>query len=127
MADVVSTPSSQAPRVVGHGLSVFIGLASLVGGIAGLIAGLPTTMSLTLLAIGLLVPTLAVVSLQHSRAAWSFLIATLAVFATVTFFGAPKIRHVMGVNLAIAMIIPTLQVVAVIALASLRSDYHNRA
>ena len=73
-----------------------------------------------------LLVTLVVYSLKGSRPAWSFLISMLAVLATVTFFGAPKIRHIMSFGLWHALIIPGLQVVAVIALVMIRSEYKNR-
>ena len=116
-----------APRLVGHGLAVVIGLAAVIGGVAALIGSLPPVMGLTLLVCGILLPTLAGYSLKHSRAAWSFLIAMLAVLATVTFFGAPKIRHVMHIGLWHALIIPALQIVAVIALSMVRDEYKGRA
>jgi hypothetical protein len=116
-----------APRLVGHGLALAVGGASFVGGIAGLMSTLPVVMSLTLILCGLLLPALAYSSLKHSRSAWAFLIAILAVLATVTFFGAPKIRHVLGIGLWHALIIPGLQIVAVIALTMLRGEYRNRA
>jgi hypothetical protein len=114
-----------APRLIGHGLAFAMGAASVVGGIASLSTGLPPVMGTTMLVLGGLLPALAVKSLQHSRAAWSFLIAVVAVFAAVCFFGAPKIRHLLGINLWSAMIFPGLQIVAVIALSMLRNEYRD--
>lgn len=115
-----------APRLVGHGLATVIGLASMIGGVAGLMSSLPPVLGVALLASGGLLITLVVYSLKGSRPAWSFLISMLAVLATVTFFGAPKIRHVLHVSLWSALIIPGLQIVAVIALVMVRGEYKNR-
>lgn len=116
-----------APRMIGHGIAVLIGVASLIGGVAGLMSALPNVLGVTLLACGVLLPLLAVYSLKLSRPAWAFLLTTLAVLATVTFFGAPKIRHMLDISLWFALIIPGLQIVAVVALSMVRGEYHARA
>lgn len=114
-----------APRLIGHGLALVMAVASVVGGIVALSKGLPPVMGITMLVIGGLLPVLTWKSLHHSRAAWSFLIAIVAVFAAVCFFGAPKIRHLMGIGLWHAMIVPGLQIVSVIALSMLRGEYRD--
>lgn len=123
---LASYAAGLAPRMIGHGLAVVIGIASLIGGIAGLVSNLPVVMALTLVVSGVLLPVLALSSFKHSRSAWAFLISMLAVLATVTFFGAPKIRHVMHIGLWHALVIPGLMVVAVIALTMVRSEYKDR-
>ena len=115
--------SNSGARAVGHSLAFLVGVASLIGGIAGLASRLPKTMGATLLVLGLLLPLLAWFSLQKSRAAWAFAVAVLAVFAVVTFFGAPKIAHVLGVPLGLAAVIPVVMTVAVVALSQARGDY----
>jgi hypothetical protein len=45
----------------------------------------------------------------------------------VTFFGAPKIRHVLDIGLWHALIIPALMIVATIALGMVRDEYRGRA
>jgi len=70
---------------------------------------------------------LAVRSLGYSRAAWAFAISLLAVMATVTFFGAPKIRHVLDIPMSLALLIPALQIAALVALSMLKADYRDRA
>ena len=114
-----------APRLIGHGLAALMGVASIVGGMAAFVAGMSPVMGMTLLVIGAVVPWLTWKSLHHSRVAWAFLIAIVAVFGSVCFFGAPKIRTVLGMGLWHALIIPGLQIVAVIALSMLRSDYRD--
>lgn len=114
-----------APRLVGHGVGAIAGLAALVGGIGAMTTTMPGALGASLIMIGVLMPVLVWRSLVHSREAWSFLIAMLAVLATVTFFGAPKVRHVLGIGLWYALIIPALQIVAVIALAMLRDEYRD--
>lgn len=115
-----------APRLIGHGIAVVLGIISLVSAVMAYTHDLPSVMVATLLIIGGLLPLLAWRSWLHSRAAWSFLIAVLAVFGGVDFFGAPKIRSLIGISLWDAMIIPGMQVIAVIALSMLRSEYRER-
>ena len=112
--------------VAGHGLAAVIGAASLIAGIVATTKSLPAVMSITLIVIGGLLPALAHYSWRFSRAAWSLMISTLAVFAAVTFFGAPKIAAVMHVSLGVAFIIPVVQVLAVIALADLRAEFREQ-
>ena len=123
----MSYAAAMAPRAIGHGLAFAIGVASLVGGIGALTSTLPGVMGATLIVSGVVTATLARYSLEHSRSAWAFLIGMLSVLATVTFFGAPKIRHVLGIGLWHALIIPGLMIVATIALGMVRGEYRNRA
>ncbi len=112
--------------VAGHVLAAAIGAASFIAGIVALAKSLPGVMGITLIVIGGLLPALAHYSWRFSRAAWSLMISTLAVFAAVTFFGAPKIAAVLHVALAVAFVIPIVQVVAVIALAELRAEFREQ-
>ncbi|MDB4959886.1 MAG: hypothetical protein JWO36_7455 [Myxococcales bacterium] len=124
---VASFLAALAPRLVGHALAAIVAVCSLVAGVAALNAGLPNVMGMTLLVLGVVVPLLVWQSLLHSRAAWSFLIAIMAVFATVDFFGAPKVRGLLGIGLWTALIVPGLQIVSAIALAMIRSEYREGA
>ena len=121
-----SFTAALAPRQIGHGLAAVLGLTSIVAGFAALAHGMPGVMGVTLLVAGALMPILAWYSLHLSRGAWSFLIAVFAVFGTVTFFGAPKVRGLLGIGLWTALIVPGLLVVGTIALAMLREDYRER-
>ena len=112
-------------QLMGHGLAVLMGVAALVGGIAAFAKGMQPVMGVTLLVLGGLIPWLTWKSLHLSRPAWSFLIAIVGVIGLVCLFGAPKIRHLLGVDLGFAMIIPCLQLACVIALAKLGSEYQN--
>jgi hypothetical protein len=112
-----------APRLVGHGIGFVAGIASLVAGFATFGTTIPGVVAATLIITGFVLPALTWRSLQHSRSAWSFLIAILAVLATVTFFGAPKMRNVLGIGLWYALIIPAVEVVGVIALSMVRREY----
>jgi hypothetical protein len=114
-----------APRFVGHALAVVVGVASLVAGVAAFFSSIPPVVAFALLGCGLALPLLTWKSLEHSRAAWAFLISVLAVLATVTFFGAPKVRNVLGIGLWYALIIPSLETVAVIALSMIRGEYRE--
>jgi hypothetical protein len=114
-----------APKVTGFGLAGVLSVSSLVGGVSALAKGMPPVMGITMLVVGLLVPPLIWKSLHRSRAAWSFLIALVAVFGVVTFFGAPKIRNILGTNLWYALLLPGLKAVCVISLAMLRDEYRD--
>jgi hypothetical protein len=114
-----------APRAIGHGIAALMGIASLVGGIAALAKGLPPVMGMTMLVVGGVLPWLTWLSLQRSRTGWAFLIAVVSVFGAVCFFGAPKVRHLLGIGLWHALIIPGLQIVCVIALSMLRGEYKD--
>jgi len=115
--------ASLAPKLVGHITAVVLGLGALFAGYESLSTHLPAVMVAVLFAVGVLLPTLAHFSWRGSRAAWSFLIAIIAVFGTVTFFGSPKVRNVLGVGFWTAMILPGIQYVAMSALWMLRDDY----
>lgn len=123
----VTFVATRAPREIGHALATLFGLAALAGAYAAFSKSLPTVMGITLTVFGLLTPALVYWSWQKSRAAWAFLIAMVAVFGGVDFFGAPKVRTLLGVGLWTAMILPSLQVITVIALSSLRRDYRAAA
>jgi hypothetical protein len=119
--------SLRAPREIGHGFAILLGMCSFAASIGAFSKSLPLVMPVTLLVVGLLSPTLAFFSWRRSRAAWAFLIALIAVFGGVDLFGAPKIRALLGIGLWTAMIIPALQAVTVFALASMRRDYRANA
>ena len=119
--------ASLAPKLVGHITAVVLGLGALVAGYESLSSHLPGVMIAVLFAVGVLLPTLAHFSWRGSRAAWSFLIAIIAVFGTVTFFGSPKVRNVLGVGFWTAMILPGVQYVAMSALWMLRDNYRAAA
>jgi hypothetical protein len=90
-----------SPRVVGHALAA------------------------VLLVSGALMPILAWRSWHRVRAAWAFLIALVAVCGGVDFFGASKVRGVLGIGLWTAFNFPALQFVAVAALARIRDQYRE--
>jgi hypothetical protein len=115
--------ASLAPKLVGHITALVLGLGALFAGYESFTAHLPGVMIAVLIVVGVLLPTLAHFSWRGSRAAWSFLIAIIAVFGTVTFFGSPKVRNVLGVGFWTAMILPGVQYVAMSALWMLRDDY----
>jgi hypothetical protein len=62
-------------------------------------------------------------SADGSRAAWAYLVALCGVMGLVLFFGAPKVRNLLGVGLWTAMILPGLLTVATTALVMVRGDY----
>jgi hypothetical protein len=128
---MAATPSprvhqSHGIAVAAHALAVVVGLTSFGAGILALSKSLPAVMGVTMIVIGILMPALAHLSWRFSRAAWSMMISTLTVFAAVTFFGSPKIAAILHVGMAVALVIPIIQVVAVIALADLRGEYSDQ-
>jgi hypothetical protein len=124
MAEAASTPTaSRGQRQLAHGLTVVIGLLSLVAGIASIATGQQPVLSVTLLVVGVLIGVLVWRSLKYSRAAWSFLIAIVSVLGTVMLFGAPKVGSLLGINLFTAFVFPALQAGTVVALSALRHDY----
>jgi hypothetical protein len=125
MAEAARQHKSQEVAVAGHAMAAVIGAASFVAGITSLVKSLPGTMGITLIIVGMLLPVLAHFSWRFSRAAWSLMISTLCVFAAVTFFGAPKIAAVLNIGMSLALVIPIVQVVAVVALADLRREYRE--
>jgi hypothetical protein len=125
MVAVMAYGAALAPRFNGHLIAAVMGIAALVGGIAALGKGMPPVMGATMLLVGIITIPLVYLSLQRSRSAWSFLIAIVAVFGAVTFFGSPKVAHILGIGLWYAMVIPGLQVVCVIALSMLRAEYRE--
>jgi len=94
-----TSPAKPAPgpeRAIGHSLSVLLGFASIIGGVAGLASSLPPVVGVTLLLSGALLVVLAIYSMKHRRAAWAFLISVLSVLPTVTVLGAaddPTVHH----------------------------------
>ena len=122
----MATPTSYNQlQLTAHGLAAVMGLASFVGGIAAFAKGMPPVMAMTMLVVGVLVPWLTWKSLHRSRAAWSFLISTVAVFALVCLFGAPKIRHLLGVDLGVAGLIPFTLIACVVMLGLIHDDYND--
>ena len=113
------SPTSQ----VGHVLAVVLGLNSIVDGVLAAMHGMPHVLVATISLVGLLLPVLAVMSyVQHSRAAWSFLISICGVFAIITVFGAPKVAH-LGLPLPLVAIVPLLYITTVVLLALSSTDY----
>lgn len=119
--------ASLAPRLIGHALAVVIGLGALAGAYGSVSHSMPSVMTAVLIAVGVLLPALAHFSWRGSRAAWSFMISIICVFGIVTFFGAPKVRNILGIGFWTAMILPTIQFVCVTALAMVRGEYRARA
>jgi len=115
--------ATRVPREFGHGLALLLGLANLAAAYGAFDKSLPMVMPVTLLVAGLVMPVLVYLSWQKSRSAWAFLIALVAVFGGIGFFGAPKVRQLVGIGLWTAMIMPMLTIETVIALAVIRRDY----
>lgn len=116
-----------APRIIGHALAVVIGVGALIGAYGSVSHNMPSVMTAVLIAVGLLLPVLGHFSWRGSRAAWSFMISIICVFGIVTFFGAPKVRNILGIGFWTAMMLPSIQFVCVAALAMVRGEYRAKA
>jgi hypothetical protein len=116
-----------APKLVGHALALVIAAGALVGAYGSISHGMPGVMTAVLIAVALLLPVLAHFSWRGSRAAWSFMLSIICVFGIVTFFGAPKVRNILGIGFWTAMILPGIQFVCVSALAMVRGEYRAKA
>jgi hypothetical protein len=115
-----------APKLVGHALALVIAAGALIGAYGSLSHSMPGVMTAVLIAVGLLLPVLAHFSWRGSRAGWSFMISIICVFGIVTFFGAPKVRNILGIGFWTAMMLPSIQFVCVAALAMVRGEYRAR-
>jgi hypothetical protein len=114
-----------APRLLGHGIALVMGLNMFAGGILAYAHGLPGVLVALNLVVGALSPPLVYLSWRRVRAAWSFLIAICGVFGANTLFGAPRLRTELGVSLWLALAVPGLYTIAVISLAMVRADYRD--
>ncbi len=115
-----------APKWVGHIVAVAFGLAAFIAAIAAGRAGTPLALTVSLVVIGALFPSLAVLSLlRQSRGAWAFLCSMCWVLAVIMLFGAPKIRSQIDIGLWTAMLIPGLLAVAAIGLTMVRRNYRS--
>jgi hypothetical protein len=115
-----------APRVIGHGLAVGLGLAKVISGFVALATGFTPVLGVALLIGGGTMIALPYFSYaKHSRAAWSFLAALAGVFGLCLLFGAPKVRSLVGIGLWTTLIFPGLEFVTMTALIMLRGEYRE--
>ena len=115
-----------APKWVGHGIASLFGVLAFVAAMFAAGAGMPAALSVSLVLIGLLFPTLSALSvLRRSRGAWAFLCSMCWVLGVIMLFGAPKIRSQINIGLWTAMIIPGLLVTAGMALKMISADYRD--
>ena len=108
---------------IGHGLPAAAGIASLVAAVGAWRSDMQATLVISLIVIGVLLPALAWFSWGRNRAAWSFLIALSIVLGIMTLFGAPKVRNLVGIPLAAALVIPAAFGVAAFCLSALGHRY----
>jgi hypothetical protein len=102
---------------IGHAVPALLGLLALVGAFFSYESGIQPTLTVSLIVAGTMLPVLAWFSLQRSRAAWSFLVALSIVLGIMTLFGAPKVRTLVGIHMALALVIPGLFALAAFALS----------
>jgi len=117
--------AARYPRAVAHGIPALAGAGSLLAVPFAVSLGvvLPAMLLIVAGVFGLLIWH----SLRRSRAAWSCLASLCAVYGVVLFFGAPKIRALVGVGMWIALIVPGLLWVATAALRAIRGEYREPA
>ena len=110
---------------IGHGIPAALGIASLIASVFSYFSDIQATMTVTLIVVGLLLPALTWMSMHRSRAAWSFLISLSVVLGIMTLFGAPKIRTLVGIPMALALVLPALFAVAAFALSAQSHRYNK--
>lgn len=110
---------------IGHGIPAALGIAALIAAVFSFRAGIQPTLTIALISVGGLLPLLAWLSMNRSRAAWSFLISLSIVLGIMTLFGAPKIRTIVGIHMSIALVIPGLFAFAAFALSVQSHRYKN--
>ena len=108
---------------LGHGIPAALGVASIVAAVSAWQGGLQSTLVISLLVVGAALPGLTWLSLKRNRAGWAFLIALAVVLGIMTLFGAPKIRNLVGIPLAAALVIPAAFAVAAFCLSALGHRY----
>jgi hypothetical protein len=115
-----------SPKWVGHTVATLFGLAAFIAAFFAGRAGSPLALTVSLIVIGVLFPSLSALSLlRRSRGAWAFLCSMCWVLAVVMLFGAPKIRSQIDIGLWTAMLIPGLLAAAAMALTMVRRDYRS--
>jgi hypothetical protein len=112
-----------AARAVSHAIMLVMTLASLVAGLCAAVFGLPGVLAATELVLGTVLLAIVPLSWRGSRAAWSFLVAIAAAYGVVLFFGAPKVRGVLDIGLWTTLILPGLNIVALVGLIKSRGRY----
>jgi hypothetical protein len=121
-------PQSGFPeaRLAGHIVAFLAGAASLSGAVGAFSKGMPGTLGVTMLILGVVLPVLAYFSLQYfSRVAWSFMFSIEIVMAIVTLFGSPKVRNLLHIPLGAALIIPFVLLLGILALGVSANDYRG--
>ena len=117
--------ASARPRAIAHGIPVLAGVGSLLA--VPFAAKISVVLAAMLLLVSAAFELLVVHARRRSRAAWACLSALCAVYGVVLFFGAPKVRGLVGVGMWIALIAPGLLWVATAALRKIRGDYQDAA
>ena len=92
--------------LAGHGLAAVLGILALVAAVFSFRAGIQITLTVALAVSGVLLPSLAWLSANRSRAAWSFLLSLSVVLSIMTLFGAPKVRTLVGIPMMVALVVP---------------------
>jgi hypothetical protein len=117
--------ASASPRAIAFGIPVLAGVGSLLA--VPFAAKISVVLATMLLLVAGAFELLVVHARRRERAAWAYLSALCAVYGVVLFFGAPKVRGLVGVGMWIALIAPGLLWVATAALRKLRGDYQGAA
>jgi hypothetical protein len=110
---------------IAHAIPAALGVAALIAAVFSQRAGIQSTLMVSLLVGGGLLIALSYFSVMRSRAAWSFVISLSVVLAIMTLFGAPKIRTLVGIHMAVALVIPLLFFVAAGMLSTMGPRYNK--
>jgi hypothetical protein len=112
------------PRQVGHVIAAMFGAFYIIAAIPAFSRGAPPVLGVTWLVAGSLMLGMVWQSYFHrSRASWAMLVAMCGVLAAAEVFGAPKLARAVDVTLWLAMVLPGLKLIALVALASVRDEY----
>jgi hypothetical protein len=133
MADQKQSKAPPAPSIIsldelgwiGHGLPAALGIASLIAAYFAYQSHIQITLTVALVVIGALLAWTTWLSLHGSRAGWSFLIAMAIVLGVMTLFGAPKLRTLTGMHIAVALVIPAAFAFAAFALLGQAHRYKS--
>jgi hypothetical protein len=118
-----AAPPADPVRAIGHVGTAVFGLLLAAAGVASFGADLPKVLGVGELIFGAAAIGLAYSSWLGSRIGWAFATTLDGVFAVICLFGAPKIAHLLGVELVVAGLPCVLAAVSCVLLATLGPQY----
>ena len=120
----MTAAAAQDPvKVIGHVATVVNGAFMIVCGVASLATDLPIVLAVALVVFGAAAVGLARASWRGSRIGWAFGTALDGVLAAIGLFGSPKVAHLVGIPLPVALIPFVVAAASCITLALAYRDY----